>query len=84
MLKTFRAAFVTSAITAFSVTFLVSLAENDASRDGRVDPTRGRPATHAVPAMPQPGVRVIELRRTTTGETVARPASPERRPAGRA
>lgn len=82
MLKTFRAAFVTSAITAFSVTFLVSLAENDAARNGRVDPTRGRPATHAVPAMPQPGVRVIELRRT--GDAGARPTSPERRPAGRA
>jgi hypothetical protein len=84
MLKTFRAAFVTSAITAFSVTFLVSLAENDAARDGRVDPTRGRPATHAVPAMPQPGVRVIELYRAPAGEPGSRPAALERRGVGRA
>jgi len=82
MSKSFRAAFVTSALTAFAVQFLVALAENDAARVGATDAPRVKSsaaAPIAAPLWPNPGaVRVIDLRRPAAAVETATPPAPRR------
>jgi hypothetical protein len=79
--SSFRAALVTGALTALSVTFLTSLAESDAARAGH----RVRPATMSAPAWPQSGaVRVIDLRRQPVNETAVQPPRTAKRDRGAA
>lgn len=76
MLKSFRAAFVTSALTAASVTFLTSLAAGDAARDKQTEAVRAKPAAAvAAPVWPQTGaVRVIDTTRRAPSESAVQPA----------
>lgn len=81
MSESFRAAFVTSALTAFAVQFLVALAENDAARAGATDAPRAKStaAPIAAPVWPNPGaVRVIDLRRPAAAVETATPPAPRR------
>lgn len=83
-LKSFRVAFVTSALTALAVTFLSSLAQNDAAHGRHDAAARARPAAVA-PVWPQTGaVRVIDTRRIPAAETAVQPARSAKRDRGAA
>ena len=85
MLKSFRAAFVTSALTAASVTFLTSLAAGDAARETQAEAARGKPAAVAAPVWPQTGaVRVIDTTRRAPSESAVQPARAAKRDRGAA
>lgn len=84
-LASFRAAFVTSAFTALSVTFLTSLAENDAARAERSESHRARPASVMAPMSPQSGaIRVIDTRRVPAAEPTVQPLRAAKRDRGAA
>lgn len=77
MSLSFRGALVVAGLTAFSVTFLTALAENDAARARNSDTVKtrpiARPAAEARPMWPFDGaVRVIDLGR---GPAKSEPAS---------
>jgi hypothetical protein len=81
----FRAAFVTCAFTALSVTFLTSLAEHDAARAVSSDTARARPLATPIPVPPQSGaVRIIDLRRSPAVETAVQPTRSAKRDRGAA
>lgn len=82
---TFRAALVTGALTALSVTFLTALAETDTVRDGSGGGVRVRPAVVPAPVWPQSGaVRVIDTRRPPAGALVVQPSPAAKRDRGAA
>ena len=76
MSLSFRGAFVIAALTAFSVTFLTSLAESDAARSRQAETGRAKPAAMMTPPVPAAsGMRVIELGRRAPSGQVTLPAS---------
>lgn len=85
MLRSFRAAFVTSALTAASVTLLTSLAAGDAARDRQSEAVRAKPAAVAAPVWPQTGaVRVIDTTRRAPSESAVQPSRAAKRDRGAA
>ncbi len=84
-LRSFRAVFVTGALTALSVTFLTSLAAEDAARAEKGAAVRAKPAAVVAPMWPQTGaVRVIDLRRSPSVESAVQPSRAAKRDRGAA